>query len=160
MSYIYSFLMLMIPWIVLSGFFDSFHLTLGIISSAMIAAWSGDILFKDLSKSAIQRLIQAGQFFQYVIWLLYEVVMANLHVTYLAFHPNVTQEIDPVMIRFKSNLKSEVAQFILANSITLTPGTVTVRITDSEFLVHSISRQAAEGMPGIMEKKIKRIFES
>ena len=49
-------------------------------------------------------------------------------------------------------------QFILAQSITLTPGTVTVRIKDDEFMVHAITQEAADALPGDMQDKVKQIF--
>jgi multicomponent Na+:H+ antiporter subunit E len=51
------------------------------------------------------------------------------------------------------------SKFILANSITLTPGTVTVRVEGSRFLVHALTDSAARGLPGAMEKRIANIFE-
>jgi multicomponent Na+:H+ antiporter subunit E len=47
----------------------------------------------------------------------------------------------------------------LANSITLTPGTITIRIEDDIFYVHAINRKAAEGLPGEMEDRLARVFE-
>ena len=67
--------------------------------------------------------------------------------------------IDPTIVTFKTKLKSNIARVALANSITLTPGTITIRIEDDVFYVHAISRKAAAGLPGEMEERLARIFE-
>jgi multicomponent Na+:H+ antiporter subunit E len=67
--------------------------------------------------------------------------------------------IEPHVIRFKTSLKTDYAKFVFANSITLTPGTVTVRVDGDEFSVHAISPRTADALPGIMQDKIKALFE-
>ena len=47
----------------------------------------------------------------------------------------------------------------MANSITLTPGTITIRIVDGDFYVHAISKEAASGLPGEMEDRIAKVFD-
>ena len=99
------------------------------------------------------------RFIGYIPWLLYQIFRANLHVMYLAFHPRGNDLIDPHIIRFKSRLKSEMALFIFANSITLTPGTITVSVTVyGDFTVHVIDRPSGLSLPGEMEQKVARIF--
>jgi multicomponent Na+:H+ antiporter subunit E len=79
---------------------------------------------------------------------------------YLVFHPGMMELIDPKIINFKSKLKSDMALTTLANSITLTPGTITVYVTDyGEFEVHVIDSQSGESLPGEMETRIAKIFE-
>jgi multicomponent Na+:H+ antiporter subunit E len=68
-------------------------------------------------------------------------------------------QIDPTKVTFKTKLKSNIARVALANSITLTPGTITIRVEDDVFLVHAISRKAAAGLPGEMEDRLARVFE-
>ncbi|MGW8161548.1 MAG: Na+/H+ antiporter subunit E, partial [Desulfobulbales bacterium] len=95
----------------------------------------------------------------YLPWLLYQIVLSTLHVTYLALHPKMADQIDPTIVTFKTKLKTTIAQVALANSITLTPGTITIRIVDGVFYVHAISRKAAAGLPGEMEDRLARVFE-
>ena len=63
------------------------------------------------------------------------------------------------MVRFKTHLKTDFAKWVFANSITLTPGTVTIRIDDDEFYVHAISEYTAKGLEGEMEKRIAAVWE-
>jgi multicomponent Na+:H+ antiporter subunit E len=152
------FLILISCWILLSGRFDPFHLILGIVSCVLIAYVSGGLLF---STHAIGKIgIQWSRFLLYIPWLLYQIALANIHVMYLAFHPKTLEIIDPGIVKFKSRLRSDISLTTLANSITLTPGTITVYATIyGEFEVHVIDRKSAEGLPGEMETRIARIFD-
>jgi multicomponent Na+:H+ antiporter subunit E len=143
-------------WIMLSGKFDLFHLTLGVISSLLVAWMSSDLLFADCSKNG--RLAVAGRFVLYIPWLLLEIFKSTLHVTWLALHPRMKELIDPSIVNFKTRLKSDVAKVALANSITLTPGTITVRVVGDDFVVHALSAKVASGLPGEMEERIARVF--
>jgi multicomponent Na+:H+ antiporter subunit E len=157
MRYIYTFLIMFGFWILLSGKFDLFHLTLGVLSSALVSFLSTDILMRDNRKH--DRLGITFRFICYIPWLLSQIVLSTLHVTYLALHPKMTERIDPTIVTFKTKLQTTIAQVALANSITLTPGTITIRIEDGVFYVHAISRKAAAGLPGEMEDRLARVFE-
>jgi multicomponent Na+:H+ antiporter subunit E len=157
MRYIYTFLIMFGFWILLSGKFDLFHLTLGVLSSALVSFLSTDILMRDNRKH--DRLGITCRFICYIPWLLSQIVLSTLHVTYLALHPKMTERIDPTIVTFKTKLQTTIAQVALANSITLTPGTITIRIEDGVFYVHAISRKAAAGLPGEMEDRLARVFE-
>jgi multicomponent Na+:H+ antiporter subunit E len=156
MRYIYTFLIMFGFWIMLSGKFDLFHLTLGVLSSALVSFLSADLL---MFKEGKNRLVTGVRFLMYLPWLLYQIVLSTMHVTFLALHPRMKDQIDPTIVTFKTKLKTNIAKVALANSITLTPGTITVRIEDQVFYVHAISRKAAAGLPGEMEDRLARVFE-
>ena len=143
-------------WLVLSGKFDLFHLALGLISSLFISWMSSDLLFIDSSKKG--RLIEVYRFLLYLPWLLKEIVLSTLQVTWLALPPAMKEKISPRIVNFKTRLKSDVARVALANSITLTPGTITVRVEGDIFTVHALSDKLVSGLPGEMEERIARIF--
>ncbi len=147
----------MLTWVVLSGKFDAFHLTLGVISCGIVAFASGDLLF---SAQNVKRLPGEWlRFIVYVPWLLYEIFRANIHVMRLVFHPRMMDVINPQMIKFNSRLESEMARFIYANSITLTPGTITVYVSlYGAYTVHAIDDASAQGLPGEMESRVAAIF--
>ena len=155
--YILTFLVCMLTWLVLSGKFDIFHLALGVISSAIVSLASGDMLF---SARNVHRLPgQWLRFIPYVPWLLLQIFRANLHVMRLVFHPRMRDLINPQMVKFKSRLDSEMARFIYANSITLTPGTITVYVSlYGTYTVHAIDDASAEALPGEMESRVAAIF--
>ena len=156
MRYIYTFLIMFGFWIMLSGKFDLFHLTLGVLSSALVSFLSADLL---MFKEGKNRLATGVRFLMYLPWLLYQIVLSTMHVTFLALHPRMKDQIDPTIVTFKTKLNTNIAKVALANSITLTPGTITVRIEDQVFYVHAISRKAAAGLPGEMEDRLARVFE-
>jgi multicomponent Na+:H+ antiporter subunit E len=157
MRYIYTFLIMFGFWILLSGKFDLFHLTLGVISSGLVSFLSADILMHESGRS--DRLSRGFRFISYIPWLLYQIVLSTIHVAFLALHPKMKDQIDPTIVTFKTKLTSNIARVALANSITLTPGTITIRIEDNVFYVHAISRKAAAGLPGEMEDRLARVFE-
>ncbi|MBW2204831.1 MAG: Na+/H+ antiporter subunit E [Deltaproteobacteria bacterium] len=146
-------------WIILSGKFDVFHLSLGVISSAIVAFFSADLLFGNQGIKVINLPASWIHFIRYVPWLLYQIFTANLYVLYLTFHPRMMELIDPRIIKFRSRLKGDLSRVTFANSITLTPGTITVYVTlDGIFSVHAIDKKSREGLPGEMEKRIARAF--
>jgi len=156
MAFTVTFIILITFWIFISGHFDAWHFGLGIISCALVAYMSNDLLFKDIrSKDKPKEVIN---FLIYLPWLLYQIVLANIHVAYLALHPKMSEIIDPHIIKFKTKLKKELALVTFANSITLTPGTITVLIKDGYFYVHAIDKFVADALPGDMEEKIAHLF--
>jgi multicomponent Na+:H+ antiporter subunit E len=144
-------------WMILSGKFDAFHLSLGIISSAIVSYISSDLLFE---QTPLKRILITGfRFLLYIPYLLYQIFLANLHLLYLSFHPRMMELIDPRIIKFRSRLKSDLALVTFANSITLTPGTITVYVSiDGDFSVHAIDEKSSEGLPGRMEEEIAKTF--
>jgi len=83
--------------------------------------------------------------------------LANIHVAALALNPKMP--IDPKIITFKTKLESDVSWVTLANSITLTPGTVTVDIKDGVFYVHALSKKVADDLnTGEMEDRVAHIY--
>ncbi len=156
-SFLLTFLIMVAVWILLSGKFDAFHLSLGVISCAIVAYISADLLFES---PKIMRLPGAWiRFIRYVPWLLYQIFLSNLHVLYLTFHPRMHELINPKIITFRSKLHSDLSLVTFANSITLTPGTITIFVSgDGEFQVHAIDDVSAEGLPGEMEARIAKAF--
>ena len=159
MKYLYSFVVLFVPWLVLSGKFDSLHVGMGVLCSSLVAYWCADFLFQDKATTPGNRLRQLAGFVGYMGWLLGQVILANLHVFRVALSPRMNELLSPQMVEFESTLEKELSKFILANSITLTPGTVTVRVEGSRFLVHALTDKVARDIPGVMEKRIANIFE-
>ena len=159
MKYLYSFVVLFVPWLVLSGKFDPVHVGMGVLCSSLVAYWCADLLFQDKATTLGERLRQLIGFVGYIGWLLGGIIRANLHVFRVALSPRMNELLSPQMVEFESTLEKELSKFILANSITLTPGTVTVRVEGSRFLVHALTNTAAQSLPGVMEKRIADIFE-
>ena len=158
MNQLLTFLILFITWVIFSGVIDLFHLSLGGISCAIVTWLSSDFLFRNDCKGIGTRFVEAGRFLLYCFWLLWQIILANIHVLKLALASN-NQEMRPQMVRFRTSLHSEFARYVFANSITLTPGTVTLSVEGDKFVVHAISQKVADELPGEMEKRVAKIFD-
>jgi multicomponent Na+:H+ antiporter subunit E len=136
--------------------FDAFHLSLGVISCLLVIYMSHDILFTR-EKFTSKHLIEVIRFIKYIPWLLYQIVLSNIYVARLVMSPKMP--IEPYMIRVKVRLKKDISIVTYANSITLTPGTITADIKEEEFYVHCISKKVADDLlTGEMENKAAYIF--
>ena len=158
MNRLLTFLLLLGNWVIFSGELDAFHIALGVICCGIVTWLSADFLFQDEKKGLGARAIEAIRFVGYGIWLVWQIVLANIHVLKLALLPN-ERDLRPRLVRFRTSLKSEFARYVFANSITLTPGTVTLSVEGDEFVVHAISAKVAEELPGDMEKRISAVFD-
>jgi multicomponent Na+:H+ antiporter subunit E len=101
-----TFVILYVFWIVLSGRFDYFHLSLGIISCAIVAYASHDLLFKD--KKAEKMHTQIIRFVKYLPWHIYQILIASSYVTYLVLHPTISTLIAPYH-EFQKRLKEDLS---------------------------------------------------
>lgn len=146
------FLLLLGFWLVLSGHYDLFHIASGVFCAGLVTVLSADLL----SLGGRDTGLSVARFFAYLPWLIWQVIVANLHVVYLIFVPS---QIHPQIVRFRTTLTSDLARTTLGNSITLTPGTVTLDIEDDEFVVHALSDKVARDlMSGAMERRVALIF--
>ena len=150
-----TFLLLYCFWIVLSGRFDLFHLSAGALCSGIVAVLTHDLLF--LNVRIADSFVIVKRFAAYLPWLLWQIVSSNIYVASVVLSPK--KEIDPRMLRFTTKLESDISWVTLANSITLTPGTVTLDVRDGEFLVHALDgKVAADLNAGDMEEKVAHVF--
>ena len=152
-----TFFIMFFFWVLFSGKFDAFHISLGIGSSLIVAALSKDLLFPSRIKPGF--IICWLRFASYTPWFFYQIFLANLHILYLIFHPRMMELIDPKIIEFDSKLKSDLSRTTFANSITLTPGTITINVSVlGKFRVHCIDEKSGRSLPGEMENRIAKVF--
>ncbi|MFP4476095.1 MAG: Na+/H+ antiporter subunit E [Desulfatibacillaceae bacterium] len=159
LSFLLAFVLLFATWILLSGKFDAFHLSLGIIASLLVAWTSRDLLFVSGTLAGLHGI--SWRMMGYIPWLLYQVTLANIHVFKLSLSRDPRQSIDPHIIRLHTRLKSELAIVTYANSITLTPGTITLQTTvDGEVRIHALDYTAGDREAlRRMEEKVARVFK-
>ncbi|HIM52476.1 MAG TPA: protein MnhE, partial [Acidobacteria bacterium] len=117
------FLILFAVWLVFSGHFDALHLALGLACSALVAVLSSELLLPQTP--SFRTAVTTWRVLRYLPWLLYQIVLANLHVVYLVWRPG---QLRPQIVQFRTGLTSDLARVVLGNSITLTPGTITMDI--------------------------------
>ena len=151
-----TFIALFIFWLIISGEFNLFPISLGVISSALVAYISHDLFFTRTTE-AKSRFPEVARFIKYIPWLAWQIVLGNIHVVYLVLHPRMP--IDPEIVIFKTKLKKDISLTALANSITLTPGTITVDIKEGEYYVHALSKKATRDLlGGEMGERVVHIF--
>lgn len=136
-------LLFFLIWIVFNG-----RITLEILLfGAVIAGAMFAFLCKFMDYSIRKEWVfckRVPLFCRYVWLLLKEIIYANLSVCRMILTRRET--VEPVIVKVHADLKTETARVILANSITLTPGTITVSLTEEELLVHCLDKSLAEGM--------------
>ena len=153
---------MLLCWPVVDGKLDIQVTVAGLIASALVA-----VLFHEMLPREHHVFISPVRFFWLLVYLpvySYYVIMANFDVVYRALHPKMP--INPGIVKIKTNLKTDSAITALANSITLTPGTMTVDVTDDGFLyIHwiNVKSEDVEEATRIISQQfewfIKKIFE-
>lgn len=88
----------------------------------------------------------------YVVVLLAEIIRSNLAITKLVLSQQI--DVEPCLVKFRTGLKTDAARVALANSITLTPGTITVSLEGDNLLVHALNRDIADGLEGSMFERL------
>ena len=152
-----TFAIMFLFWILLSGLFDAFHLIAGLICCGIVALISHDLLVKGKDEKFIRKSLRL---FGYIPWELWQIVLANIDVAYRVLHPRMP--IDPLIIEFETPLRSDFSIVTLANSITLTPGTITITVDPGKgkFRVHAIAKEPADALlvDQTMQRKVAEIF--
>lgn len=151
-----TFFIMLAFWVVMSGMFDGFHFSLGLLCCVIVAIFSSSLLFPDEKQPWIRETIGVICYMPYLIW---QIILANIDVALIVLSPRMMDKIDPHLFRFDTKLKRPLSKVTFAQSITLTPGTITVNIHGDEFAVYALTRDAAESLPGDMEKRVARALE-
>lgn len=138
-------------WLFVSGQIKLYHVVLGLCCSAAVA-------WVDMHRSAAPRHVFPWLGFAwYLPWLAWRVVASAWHVTCLILSPALP--IEPQLLRYPTKLRDHAALTLLGNSITLTPGTVTVEITPRELVVHAIDGPSASDLTSrAMEDRVAQAF--
>lgn len=143
---------LFVFWILMSGFLEPFLLAAGIGSSLAVVWLANRMEIADREGHPAHLSLAA---FTYWPWLLKEIWSAGLAVTRIILHPRLP--VSPTLARFKPSQESAAGLVTHANSITLTPGTITVEAGHDEFLVHGLTREGADGTVGSdMDRRVRR----
>ncbi len=130
-------------WLLMSGVFIPFILLLGVFSCAVVVVIAMRMDVIDHEAVPVHLTLKA---ILYWPWLLWEIVKANIDVTRRVLG---LAEISPTMVRIQATQKSDLGLVIFANSITLTPGTISIDLEeDGHILVHAISREGTVGLEG------------
>ncbi len=130
-------------WIIFNGQITLEIAVIGLVVAGLIYAFI--CKFMDWSWKKDLRIVKYSALMTvYLFILLWEILKANVATIRLIFSEKYERE--PVLVTFRTRLKSPVLRVLLANSITLTPGTITVSVQDDEFTVHALDRDFADGI--------------
>ncbi|MBN2372142.1 MAG: Na+/H+ antiporter subunit E [Vicinamibacteria bacterium] len=144
---------LILVWLLLSGKYDLFHVSIGILSAGAVA-WSHRLLEEESPKLSS---LFWPRFLAYLPWLLWRILLANIHTTALILNPRLP--VQPHLIRYNTRLRSTEARTLLATSITLTPGTISSDIMGSTLTIHALDDESAGDLTsGRMEKMVGWVF--
>lgn len=135
------FILLLLFWIALNGKITAEILIIGVVVSAFIF-WMMCKFFEYSPKGEIWVVKNFFRAIGYIVVLLIEIFKANFQVLKITYSKKI--DIQPQIVFFDVPIKSEFLRIILANSITLTPGTITVNVEDNHFCVHAIDYTLAD----------------
>ena len=158
-----QFTTLFVFWLILSGHYSVKYVSFGVLSAGLVTFLTNDLLYplfghgKRERTSARFTFLQLWHFLVYLPWLLSRIIRANIQVAYLVLHPRMP--IEPVLLQFQTRMRRSIAQVILANSITLTPGTVTVYLENGRYIIHVLVPSAAQELiEAQMQNRVGAIF--
>ena len=140
-------------WLIFNGRF-----TLEVIVSGVIIALALDMFVKRILRINLtwQNFLKFVKILPdviiYLAVLLFEIIKANFAIIKLVMAPEL--EVEPCLVKFNTPLKTEGARAALANSITLTPGTITVSLEGRELLVHALNREIADSLDNSLFEKL------
>lgn len=141
-------------WVVLSGHSEPLLLGFGLLSAGFVLFIALRMDIADHEGHPIHlNILALGR---YWVWLLKEIVNANLDVTRRVLRPSLP--ISPTIVFLETTQRSDVGRVIHANSITLTPGTVSIDVEGTIIEVHCLSKEAAQGLQtGEMDRRVTEV---
>lgn len=153
--YIILFLTMFGLWLILSGHYTPLILGFGVLSSGLVTylAWR-----MDREDRFVFPLIYTLRLPLYWVWLIGEILRSNMNVVRIILNPKLP--ISPIMVPFRATMNSDLGRMIYANSITLTPGTITTGTEGNILRIHALTWQDVDGREeDEMGERIRRLEE-
>ena len=136
-------LLFFIVWVVFNGRLTLEIALFGVAVAGAVFAFVCKFMGYSLQKE-LRFYKKIPSFCQYLYYLVKEIIAANITVSRMILTRK--EQMEPVLVHVHTDLKTETARMMLANSITLTPGTITVALTESDLLVHCLDKSLSKGM--------------
>ena len=136
-------LLFFLVWIIFNGAITTEILIFGVVVAFLMFGFVCKFMDYSIEKEK-KNVRKVFRFLGYIAVLIKEILMANLQAIRLILSEK--EEVRPVLVHFETDLKTEAGKVLLANSITLTPGTITVELEDSGYVVHCLDEKLAPGM--------------
>ncbi|MCG8593368.1 MAG: Na+/H+ antiporter subunit E [Kiloniellales bacterium] len=145
--------LLALIWLTLSGYLEPLLLAFGVISCIGVVLIAHRMNVIDHEGHPIHL---GWRILAYWVWLIWEIVKSNIDVARRILDPALP--ISPCMVRVKTTQGSDLGQVIYANSITLTPGTVSIVVDDDGILVHAVAKELADDLEtGEMDRRVTAV---
>jgi multicomponent Na+:H+ antiporter subunit E len=149
-------LALFIFWLIVTGSGAPLDLAIGALLSVLIGWWAARTLWGDDAPTLSLR--QFGRLLIYVGWLVKEIIVAAVYVAEKVLDPRMP--IEPIVITHRCSMRRDVSRVAFANSITLTPGTLTIDADENTFTIHCLAEEFADSIAsGALERRVVRVFE-
>ena len=153
-STVITFSLLMVTWLLWSGHTSPLLISFGVLSCGFVAMLHHRMSAHDGTDDIDHGLVLRSLTF--VPWLLWEIIKSNVDVMRVILHPSLP--IQSQLLRVPATQKTQLGRVIYANSITLTPGTITLDVRDGTFLVHALTDASAAGVKsGDMDRRVTRM---
>jgi multicomponent Na+:H+ antiporter subunit E len=139
-------------WLLLSGTYTPFLMLAGLGAAVAVAVLASRMEVADREGLPVHLTPAAAAYWP---WLVKEMLKSGWEVAWIILDSR--RMVSPTLVRLRPSQKSTVGLATYANSITLTPGTITVEAGHEEFLVHALTREAAAGLAeGEMDRRVSR----
>ncbi len=150
------FLLIFAVWLILNGKVTAEICVIGLLLSSALFLFMCKFMDYSVKKELLVFQL-APSFIRYLWVLVQEIVKANMTVVGIILSPDMEPE--PAFAYFDTDLKSEISKAVLADSITLTPGTLTVSVEGNHFCVHCLDKSLAEGLDDSVFVKLLKEME-
>lgn len=151
------FILLLLIWFVFNGKITPEITMLGILLCACIYLFMCKFMGYSVRKD-IALIKKSIYFFYYIVVLIVEIIKANLQVIHFVL--NDREIVEPVIVEHRTRLRTNLGRVILANSITLTPGTITVSLEGNELVIHCLDSTMAEGIEDTIFERLLEKMEA
>lgn len=145
-------ILLMLFWLILSFRLDVEVIIIGLLASLLVLLYNFDLIFNDMEATKIT-LKTSYLLLRLLVILIWEIFKSNIHVAKIVLSKKMP--IDPGFESVRNPLKKDLNQTLFANAITLTPGTLTVDMSDDYIVVHGLVKSEIKGIEG---SKIEQAF--
>jgi len=140
-------------WLLASGHYTLQLISFGVVSCAGVVVLCRRMGIVDAEAVPVHLL---GRALAYIPWIAWQVLLANVDVALRVLRPRVN--ITPRLFKVRTSQRTDLGRVLYANSITLTPGTVSIWVMDDEITVHAISAEGAEELlQGEMDRRVTRM---
>ena len=127
-------------WLPLSYHFELLFILFGLATCSIAVFVAARMGIVDRESVPVHLALRGALYFPWLVW---EIFKSNVRVARIILSPRI--RVDPSIVHFRASQRTDLGRFIYANSITLTPGTVTTGIVEDDFEVHAIVQEEIDG---------------